>query len=449
MLNRKIAVGVSLPAMAFALSATASFANSNEGTVTASVLNVRSGPSTSYSVTTKIYKGNKVEILETSNGWHKIKTSNGTIGWASGSYISVSSGSTSQTSYKATVTATSLNVRSGASTSYSVITKLSKGTVVDVIESASNGWKKIKTSGGTTGWVSGSYLTTGALEDSSTDNSTSQTSYKATVTATSLNVRSGASTSYSIITKLSKGTVVDVIESVSNGWKKIKTSGGTVGWVSGSYLKTGVVEDSSTDNSTSSYKATVTADSLNVRKGAGTSYSIITKLSKGTVVDVIESVSNGWKKIKTSGGTVGWVSGSYLKTGVVEDSSTPSTNKVQAVLDLAEKQLGKPYVWGAEGPNSFDCSGLTYYVYKNAAGITLPRTSSAQYGVGVDVSKSNLQAGDLIFSSTDGTGNITHVAIYAGNGQMIHAPRAGMNVEKVSINNSYWRNAYIGAKRVL
>ena len=371
MLNRKIAVGVSIPAMAFALSATASFANSNEGTVTASVLNVRSGPSTSYSVTTKIYKGNKVEILETSNGWHKIKASNGKIGWVSGSYISVYSGSTSQTSYKATVTATSLNVRSGASTSYSVITKLSKGTVVDVIESASNGWKKIKTSGGTTGWVSGSYL------------------------------------------------------------------------------KTGVVEDSSTDNSTSSYKATVTADSLNVRKGAGTSYSIITKLSKGTVVDVIESASNGWKKIKTSGKTVGWVSGSYLKTGVVDEPSTPSTNKVQAVLDLAEKQLGKPYVWGAEGPNSFDCSGLTYYVYKNAAGITLPRTSSAQYGVGVDVSKSNLQAGDLIFSSTDGTGNITHVAIYAGNGQMIHAPRAGMNVEKVSINNSYWSNAYIGAKRVL
>ncbi len=447
MLNRKIAVGVSIPAMAFALSATASFANSNEGTVTASVLNVRSGPSTSYSVTTKIYKGNKVEILETSNGWHKIKASNGKIGWVSGSYISVYSGSTSQTSYKATVTATSLNVRSGASTSYSVITKLSKGTVVDVIESASNGWKKIKTSGGTTGWVSGSYLKTGVVEDSSTDNSTS--SYKATVTADSLNVRKGAGTSYSIITKLSKGTVVDVIESASNGWKKIKTSGKTVGWVSGSYLKTGVVEDSSTDNSTSSYKATVTADSLNVRKGAGTSYSIITKLSKGTVVDVIESASNGWKKIKTSGKTVGWVSGSYLKTGVVDEPSTPSTNKVQAVLDLAEKQLGKPYVWGAEGPNSFDCSGLTYYVYKNAAGITLPRTSSAQYGVGVDVSKSNLQAGDLIFSSTDGTGNITHVAIYAGNGQMIHAPRAGMNVEKVSINNSYWSNAYIGAKRVL
>ena len=376
MLNRKIAIGVSVPVMALALSATASFANSNEGTVTADALNVRSGPSTSYGITTKLYKGDKVEILETSNGWHKIKASNGKIGWVSGDYIKVSSGSTSQPSTsttKATVTATSLNVRSGAGTSYSVITKLPKGTVVDVLESASNGWKKIKTSGGTTGWVSGEYLTTGSAGNSSTNNSTSQTSYK----------------------------------------------------------------------------ATVNTDSLNMRKGAGTSYSVITKLSKGTVVDVIESASNGWKKVKTSNGTTGWVSGSYLTTGVVEYTSTPSTNKVQAVIDLAHKQLGKPYVWGAEGPNSFDCSGLIYYVYKNAASITLPRTSSDQYSAGVAVSRSNLKAGDLIFSSTDGTGNITHVAIYVGDGQMIHAPRNGKNVEKVSINNSYWNKAYVGARRVL
>ena len=376
MLNRKVTIGVSVPVMALALSATASFANSNEGTVTADALNVRSGPSTSYGITTKLYKGDKVEILETSNGWHKIKASNGKIGWVSGDYIKVSSGSTSQPSTsttKATVTATSLNVRSGAGTSYSVITKLPKGTVVDVLESASNGWKKIKTSGGTTGWVSGEYLTTGSAGNSSTNNSTSQTSYK----------------------------------------------------------------------------ATVNTDSLNMRKGAGTSYSVITKLSNGTVVDVLESASNGWKKIKTSNGTIGWVSGSYLANCVVEQPSTPSTNKVQAVIDLAHKQLGKPYVWGAEGPNSFDCSGLIYYVYKNAASITLPRTSSDQYSAGVAVSRSNLKAGDLIFSSTDGTGNITHVAIYVGDGQMIHAPRNGKNVEKVSINNSYWNKAYVGARRVL
>ena len=299
MLNRKIAVGVSIPAMALALSVTSSFADSNEGIVTASALNVRSGPSTSYTVTTKLYKGNKVTILETSNGWMKIKTSGGTIGWVSSSYIQVSNTSTSQPS---------------------------------------------------------------------------------------------------------------------------------------------------TDSSTS-YKATVNATSLNVRKGAGTSYSVITKLSKGTVVDVLESASNGWKKVKTSGGTIGWVSGSYLTTGVVNQPS--STNKAQAVVDLATKQLGKPYVWGAEGPKSFDCSGLVYYVYKNAAGKTLPRTAAAQYGVGVAVSKSHLHPGDLIFSSTDGSGRVTHVAIYVGNGQMIHAPRTGKNVEKVSISNSYWTKTYVGSRRVL
>ena len=165
MFNRKIAVGVSIPTMALALTATASFANSSEGTVTADVLNVRSGPSTSYSVTTKIYKGNKVEILNTSNGWYNVKLSNGKTGWVSGSYISISS---QTTSYKATVNATSLNVRSGAGTNYSVITKLSKGTVVDVLESASNGWKKVKISNGKIGWVSGSYLTTGSVSNSST-----------------------------------------------------------------------------------------------------------------------------------------------------------------------------------------------------------------------------------------------------------------------------------------
>ena len=111
-------------------------------------------------------------------------------------------------------------------------------------------------------------------------------------------------------------------------------------------------------------------------------------------------------------------------------------------------QLGKPYVWGAEGPNSFDCSGLTYYVYKQV-GITLPRVSTAQYSVGRSVSWNNLQPGDLMFSSTDGSGRITHVGIYIGNGQMIHAPKPGDVVQKTSINNSYWKNAHVGAKRVL
>lgn len=194
-------------------------------------------------------------------------------------------------------------------------------------------------------------------------------------------------------------------------------------------------------------KAVVNVNVLNVRSGSGTSYPVITQLIKSTEVEVIEVALNGWKKIKTSEGVVGWVNGSYLT--IVKEKQLQIPNKVQAVIDLAFKQLGKPYVWGDEGPNSFDCSGLMYYVFKNAANIILPRTSSAQYNIGVGVSKSNLQAGDLIFFTTDGTGKITHVAMYIGDSKMIHAPHTGKNVEIANMNTNFWNKAYIGARRVL
>ncbi|MEG2985165.1 MAG: NlpC/P60 family protein [Peptostreptococcaceae bacterium] len=134
----------------------------------------------------------------------------------------------------------------------------------------------------------------------------------------------------------------------------------------------------------------------------------------------------------------------------VEKPAPPvnNTNAASAVVNLAYSKLGSPYVWGAEGPSSFDCSGLTSYVFRNAAGVSLPRTSGAQYGAGTSVSKANLQAGDLVFFATGG-GGISHVGIYVGGGQMIHAPQEGDVVKVSNINSSYWQNAYVGAKRVL
>ena len=447
MLNKKIAASVCLSTLGLALSSTASFATGQEGVVTASALNVRSGPSTSYSVITKLYKGDKVEILESSNGWSKIKTSTGKTGWSSAEYLSTSqtSDSTSTTGKKATVTASTLNVRSGPSTSYSITTKVYKGETVEVLES-SNGWSKIKTSSGKTGWASEEYLSTSGASDN-TENST--TGKKVTVTASTLNVRSGPSTSYSITTKVYKGETVEVLES-SNGWSKIKTSSGKTGWASEEYLSTSGASDN-TENSTTGKKVTVTASTLNVRSGPSTSYSITTKVYKGETVEVLES-SNGWSKIKTSSGKIGWASEEYLSTSGTSDNtenSTTPSDKVKAVVDLAYAQLGKPYIWGAAGPSSFDCSGLMTYIFKNGAGINLPRTSRDQSQVGTTISKSNLQPGDLIFSSTNGTGTVNHVGIYVGNGEMIHSPKPGDVVKKAKINTSYWNNAYLWAKRVI
>ncbi len=98
-------------------------------------------------------------------------------------------------------------------------------------------------------------------------------------------------------------------------------------------------------------------------------------------------------------------------------------------------------------PNSFDCSGLTYYVYKQN-GITLPRASKSQASAGKSVSKSNLKAGDLVFFNTNGKG-ISHVGIYIGDGKMIHSTKPGDVVKTTSINSSYYKNKFVTARRIV
>ncbi|MEW2080594.1 NlpC/P60 family protein [Streptomyces sp. NPDC005283] len=102
--------------------------------------------------------------------------------------------------------------------------------------------------------------------------------------------------------------------------------------------------------------------------------------------------------------------------------------KADKVLSFARSQLGKPYVWGATGPSSYDCSGLTQAAWK-AAGVDLPRTTWDQVKVGTRVATKDLLPGDLVFFYDD----ISHVGIYIGDGKMIHAPKPGANVREESI----------------
>ncbi|WP_270506963.1 C40 family peptidase [Paraclostridium sordellii] len=472
MFDRKIATAVSITSLGIVLSGTAVFANSKTGTVTASALNIRSGPSTSYSVITNVYKGDKLEILETSNGWYKVKLANGKTGWGSGKYISVSGESdnnTSTTGKTGIVTADALHVRTGPSTSYSKLTKVYQGQSVSIIES-SDGWHKIKTPSGHVGWSSGEFISlSGGSNNGGNDNNSNSGSNtdnslagkKATITASALNVRSGPSTGYNVIGTTYQGNTVEIITS-SNGWHKVKLSNGQVGWVSGQYVSlSGDAGNSgnggSTETPSTGKKATVTASALNVRSGPSTSNGVIGTVYKGNTVEILEN-SNGWSKIKTSSGQVGWASSQYLSTsgdssnngnsGNTSGGETTNPNKAQAIINLAKAQLGKPYVWGAEGPNAFDCSGLTYYVY-GQNGVSLPRTAREQSNVGTTISQSQLQPGDLIFSSTDGSGRVTHVGIYIGNGQMIHAPQEGDVVKVTNSNSSYWQSTFVTAKRVL
>ncbi|TDC65548.1 C40 family peptidase [Streptomyces hainanensis] len=106
-----------------------------------------------------------------------------------------------------------------------------------------------------------------------------------------------------------------------------------------------------------------------------------------------------------------------------------SSSYGSAALSAAVSKLGSPYVWGATGPSSFDCSGLTSWAYSQA-GVSLPRTSQSQATIGARLSMSELAPGDLVFYYDD----LHHVGLYAGNGQIIHSPRPGSSVEYLGVD---------------
>ena len=116
------------------------------------------------------------------------------------------------------------------------------------------------------------------------------------------------------------------------------------------------------------------------------------------------------------------------------------TDAAQVVVDTALAQLGDPYVWAAGGPDAFDCSGLTQYAYA-AAGQSLPHSSRAQSAMGTPVERSALQPGDLVFFHSP----VSHVGIYIGNGQMVHASTFGQPVLVSTVD----MKGYVGARRLL
>ena len=128
------------------------------------------------------------------------------------------------------------------------------------------------------------------------------------------------------------------------------------------------------------------------------------------------------------------------------NNAQKSNNKMDDAIKLLESQIGKPYVWGATGPKSFDCSGLVQYVYKNALGKDIPRVSYEQSKFGKAIDKKDLQVGDLIFFDTMNKGRVSHVGMYVGNGEFIHAsnPKDGVKKSKLT---GYYEKHYRGARR--
>lgn len=135
----------------------------------------------------------------------------------------------------------------------------------------------------------------------------------------------------------------------------------------------------------------------------------------------------------------------YSQVRTITPASSDAIDVFKATL---LSQLGKPYVYGGNGPNYFDCSGLSSYVYKKI-GISLPRTASDQQRTGTSVNRTleDLKFGDLVFFKNPGQSGASHVGIYVGNGQMIHAPQTGDVVKYTNIFTGYYKNRFFSAKR--
>ena len=127
--------------------------------------------------------------------------------------------------------------------------------------------------------------------------------------------------------------------------------------------------------------------------------------------------------------------------------TTAVTATATAVINTAKQYMGVPYVWGGAIPTGFDCSGFTQYVLKQN-GITIPRTAAEQYQSGISIMKSNLKIGDLVFFTTYKPG-ASHVGFYLGDGKFIHASSAAKQVTISSLDEAYFTERYIGARRYI
>lgn len=292
------------------------------------------------------------------------------------------------------------------------------------------------------------------------------------VDADGLRIRSEPSTDSNVVAMVYQGGQVDVLEAERDGWYKVEYNG-KVGYMSAEFLvvtpavpeappaapetagqdeAAPVVQSEETPAALGNGKVTLSSGTLNLRSAPSTESSRLASIPNGTVL-TLEAEEDGWYKVVFSGIT-GYVRGDYIvKTD--EEPFTPSYSSEAglSLVELAKKYLGCPYVYGATGPKSFDCSGFTYFIYKQV-GHPIARGGSSQFYEGTSVAKSELQPGDLVFfrdPATAGSHPMTHVGIYIGNNQFIHASssKRGSGVKISSLSETWYANIYAGGRRIL
>ncbi|MBJ8046987.1 MULTISPECIES: enterotoxin EntFM [Bacillus cereus group] len=356
---------------------------------------------------------------------------------------------------KYTVTADVLNVRSGAGTGHNVISKVKQGQVLQVI-GQENGWFKVSVNG-QTGYVSGDFVTTGGNKGTTVQQGTG--TY--TVNVSSLNVRTGPSTSHTVLGSVNKGKTVQVVGEVQD-WFKINFNGGT-GYVSKDFVtKGGSAVSNETQKPTTNNNNTTTVQTggsyvvntgaLKVRTGPATYNAVIGGVTNGKVLNVT-GAENGWYKINHNGRT-GYVSADYVKfvkggvtggnqgSNQVQKPTAPTGGDTSSIAGFARSLNGSPYRTAGTTPAGFDCSGFIHYVL-NQTGHKGARQTVAGYWSS-KTKTSNPQPGDLVYFQNTYKSGPSHMGVYLGNGQFISAETDATGVRISSVSNSYWSKHILG-----
>ncbi len=454
------------------------------GTITGATeaVNVRTKADISAGVAYKVNNNSEVWVIGGKGDWFEIEM-DGKTGYIFKKYVSIGAEGGSSTtlsdlfeSWKGSVTASSLKVRSGPSTGYEILKTLSQGTTLNVL-GESGDWYYIELSNGTKGYASKQYIQKGSGTSTCT----------ITVSDGKLNVRGGAGTNFDVVATVKNGEVVTLLDD-STSWYKIKTSSGKTGYVNSKYVKLGGSLSSNTATSSSSAPSGTFKNGsqgsgvVSIQKrlkdlgyftGTATGFygsSTVSAVKKfqsanglsadgvcgSSTLDKMFSSSAKKSTGSNSGSTGGSTGGSSKVEGTGDASGATSnagTSTGQQIAAYAQQFIGTPYLLGANGPNAFDCSGFTRYVYAHF-GISLPRTAYEQgyNGPGTKITNaSDLRVGDLVFFNTLNDSDLSdHAGIYIGNGQVIHASSgSARRVVVSSLSQSYYKTHYSWGRHVV
>ena len=385
---------------------------SEQSAKTTEYVNFRSGPGTNYSSKGVIASGTTVTVTDRSNSqWYAVRLANGSTGYIFAQYLKVTGTSsatptpTQAPSNDGTVQAkltADVNLRRGAGTNYGVIKVIGTGTTVTVTDASNSQWYKVKLSDGTEGYLFSEYLkvTSGSIDSakpSATPTPTPAPS-NGTVqakTTSDLNVRKGPGTSYGIIKVIDMNVNVTVTEATNSSWYKVKLSDGTEGYLAAQYLKItsgdinsvkpGNSGDDNTNNGNNS-NAPATDEyvrvtvGLNLRSEPNTSCKVLTVLSTGTVLNVLDRKTSGWVHVRTTGGAEGYVSAEYV---TAYDPSSSSASISVSSVDLAQYK--------------------TIYIQASSSGSVTWESSDAS----VATAKAGVSGQLFIYGAAPGTAKIT------------------------------------------